>query len=865
MSHAIEIENLIQKLIQQGSAKAIKDARVDHNLRVSLKTISESDTRRTNPFEIYGKATGVVEKLRILNREDVADELDGIVNELKDTSWKWIPETLALLLLLSDRPTIRSIVDERTHHDFEVTALSSLAISVDEDSSTCDESGLWNNVDFSAPDTDDDADSLSTEETKENELLDTPPSDARSFDPQTLIVPQNSGGVPATLSDPYWRGHAGFPSDRFTLTELQATREVLHMLLGLPTSVFTRKAIGTMQFAIEFEVRHVSEVAMLDIWQKFCDVGGQLDLIRYFAKQVEANPVMQRCQSILAQKLGAFEAVVNEEQSRTLDDYEDYVVSLMVLYDKVVQSTLCLRQMHHVLRDLGSEMSADRPLRLLSGLYDATCSAQSIGDEDSYRFLAEIFLECFEMYQRPLRLWIEEGELEDRNQTLFIARNRNAVPLEHLWQEQFSLIRDDKGALLIPNFLQIGANSIFNTGKSVYMLKALGVTGTSIMADRNEEDKMTFSSVCSDHSLLSPFQVLFETAFNEWIERRHHSSSDLLRCHLEKHSKFQDYLDTLEYVYLYRDNSKSDSFLLPIFERLDGRRRHWNDALLLTDLLQYAFGAKRALSPADLIVQVLRSSHNPSSAQPSMKALEILQISYQLPWPIANIIQPASILVYQNIFVFVAQLQRAKFLLHRHKLSKQKSANHWMQATYKIRLLLLHFTDSILTHLLLMVIDPQTIEMRRKMVKAIDIDDMRAMHAEYVRCLEDRCLLTPKHASLKQAIISTLDLTILFSKAISDAGRLDRLGGDTSSVSIRAKHDSSSDDDEDEIAEYPASEVQDASHTAAQVENKLKKIEDTFSQLHNFVTASVRVLSKAEGTLHWEILASNLAASNERD
>ena len=168
-----------------------------------------------------------------------------------------------------------------------------------------------------------------------------------------------------------------------------------------------------------------------------------------------------------------------------------------------------------------------RPFEILERLFTMISDFQSIGDTAAYRYVAEIFFECFQTYLKPIRIWMERGEIESVDDAFFITRNKVDLPLPSLWSDQYILLHNEDGSLHAPSFLRLAAKRIFSTGKSIAFLGALGQAPVVPSAEKI----LDFVSVCSSRSYseLSPFVELFATAFAGWIASKHQPSLSRLR------------------------------------------------------------------------------------------------------------------------------------------------------------------------------------------------------------------------------------------------------------------------------------------------------------------------------------------------
>ena len=874
MAQNDETQSLLESLIV--SYRISKSSRGYSRIKhTATRTVSGKGLQRINQFDVTARLNGLVEKLRILNNDETADALQERLTKLSAFDTKWTPELLSLLLLLSDRPSkllsrrdLGPVNPSSPHKEHE-------SGQIDDESSDEQDTELWKDVNVANdgsdeeyslyPGSDSSGRSEHDSESSHQETLD---SDLAAF-----MVPVRKAELESVNEACYWRqlqrggprrgdGSGDQVRQPLELTELQAIRETLFMLLGLPTAGYR---VDTAENVL-FRIRDEAAGSMQHLLQELCTIGKELGVLRAFVASQEHVPLMQTFQSAIHVCIQQLDCHFNERQKIILDTSRGYIASLMDLLTDTRQKTSHLLLLTPVVRGLDLSTGAQRCFSVLEGLYSLTCSAQSQADATTYEYAANIFFQCFDVYLHPIRQWMEHGELFDHDQLLFIKREGTLTSPEDTWEKQYSLVKSGDGVLAAPNFLHVASKRIFNTGKSVDLLKRLGHMSEEVHS-QNHEKPLNFNTVCvaKDPYMLSPFAELFKSAFDQWVASKHRSSSAILRRYLADQCGLYRSLEALEILYFCKAGNLTSSALTPILERLDLRQRRWNDSAMITDLFRTSFRSADSID----VERITVICGHPKAGDRSMTILDPLRLAFRLPWPIANIIRPTTLSVYNQIFILLMKLQRAKFLLERTIPSKavpKTSLNRHVKLCHGIRARLLHFTNSMLTHLTSMVLDVQTREMRDQMAKAEDIDEMVAVHQTFIDKIENQCFVAAKHGSLKQAIVSTLDLTVV----LFDTVRAMRK--DTDDVrarsSLMAKEDgddvSSSDDEGAETAQSPdvlkrgQEKTGDADVRA--VYEKLTRISTRFTQLHSFIAAGVSSLSKKDTALCWEVLAGNLNA-----
>ena len=880
MAHNANISFLLDRLIQS-SVKNHSNSDIERWKRSALRTLADSHSTRINQFEVTARLEGLEEKWMINNKDSLAKALHARRVELSVNSNDWTPEILSFLLQLSDGPI--------EHPNFEDLALlkpSSAPIKwadiVAEDPFD-DQDGIWENVDFTADDSNDE------------ERPDSLHSDHSVLTPASSVAGQAVEACSETLLEPapniplrviqnarLWNSQQhdksglvceededGRPKE--DLTELQAGREVIFTLLGLPSSIFIQGNEGQISVSKSNFLRHASQESLTGLLQRVAVIASKLLGIRHWVEQDARIPLEQTFQAALASRLANVDRALSAVQSKTLSCDAQQVPSLLELYHKFSSISRFLLQIHDILLELDNTSKFERPIRILECLFDRTCVKQSIGDAEGCEYMATLFFDCFQTYLKPIRLWMEKGQLTGRDGIFFIKKIEKDVQLSSIWRDQYHLIKSSNGELHAPRFLHVAAKKIFDTGKSVDFLKRMGTRSHVLRQDPSGDVAVTYKSVClsSDIDPFSPFAELFDLALNRWIARKHQASLSALRAQFESRCSLQSSLDTLEYIY-FANGALNTDVSNKIFEKIDCGKYRWDDGFVMMELFK---AIPKSISSDRLQVCPRPVTQwEASVARRSMSALEQIGVSYTLPWPVANVIRTDSIGVYQRVSIFLTQLQRAKYLLQRQKIAKgvQAADKEPFLKLYTIRHRLLWLTNTILTYLNDLVLSVATADMRIAMERAEDVDSMIAVHAYYISKLEDQCLLLKKHTSIRQAIISLLDLTVIFSdvqasyvprKILSNSeGRFTDAKFHHCELKEATKQGL---DDQDSDSHSDESGFGSASHVEPPDMEKLNLMLETFGNLHYLITAAVKGLSKTDSAPSWEMFASYLAMGCE--
>ena len=827
----------------------------------AVQLLSNDASGRTNQFEVKARLEGIVEKCRILNNDPLGDALEMRLDELSVVSNQWTPEILSLLLTLSDRPIHNARVEDLPSVKCDPPAELLTWKSIIEEDPLEDQTAIWRDVDFAADSSDEDKDVNSEllESSADEDSLEPSGTEETEVDLEALTMANEKNALEGVSNGQVWReqapkGGKEWPSDEkdaFEVTELTAVREVIFMLLGLPTSIFHHTCDSEFPMIRNVQLRHTSQEPVTHLLNMFLELGQKLSTIRRWLKQDISIPLEQSFQFALETQMKIFHSILHAIEGTTMDISCTIIISLLDVFNKVRVSSRLLLQLHDILVEIMPLGELQRPFRILQSLYSQTCINQKVGDDEGYECMAQVLFQCFRIYLKPIQAWMETGEADMRNPVIFIEKSKEEVKPHSLWQYQYRLLFSADGALKAPQFLHMAGTRILNTGKSVNFLKKLGVDIPMQKIEGDSVPFMSYEDVCliEDPHNLSPFPDLFDTALARWIAGKHRSSSVLLREQLESRCGLQKVLNALEHLYFYSNGALSGKVVHTLFERIECGKQHWNDAFITTALFHEAFAMVDCIDLDRLSVRQCVSKHASNSKGRSMGILENFYVSYILPWPVANIIRPESMTIYQRIFVLLTQTERARFLLQRNKLPIKTS-----NIFYAVHTNLLWFVNTLLSHLTTLVIAVNNATMHHNISFAEDVDAMIAVHQAYIAKLEDQCFLTKSRASLRQAILSILDLAVLFSD----------LQPTLSAQEVKNHHSKSASSSEGEDDDGRPSTDKPIVQSRDQPEERLAQLYEMYRQLLTIVTATVESFSKADGDPTWAILAGNLAFGGVR-
>ncbi|CAN9210269.1 unnamed protein product [Alternaria alternata] len=758
-------DELIQSILRHDPA-ANKQA-YRHAKDIASRNLRGHQYARTNQFDVTATFKGLDEKFRIKNRDDLADALQARLQKLEGYTNKYKPEFLSLLLQLADRPLENTQVEalELLRPPSPPPPLTWAEILEDDPYSDED---IWKDIDYGA-------DSSGDEKIpkKRRKAPSTPPTSFDEddiFDPEACVTSTDKDLVARLEEAQFWTSSVDGGSSDMCITELQAVRETLFMLGGLKTSLYRTDNINICSNST-YLVDNNRSAAVAHLLSQLANIGTQIEAMRRWTvqqrtKQPPASPLIQTFEAAVRKRLLHFDLSLSAMQQRYLIPDAPLSVSLLSLHGDVRALCYSILRLAPIVNGLNQLMMnldpsvLGNPFYHLEALYEQTTLAQMTLEDEIFTYMAEVFFECLQTYLKPIRRWMETGELGPDEENFFVISNDAKSDTASLWHDRFMLRRDPEEGLRLPAFLQPAVKKIFNTGKSVIFLKELGIYDTNLHSSV-VEPRLDRETVCrtSDDVPLSPFPELFQTAFETWIRSKYSVASTVLRQHIFESNGLMRVLHVFEILYLGRNGAVFEDFATTVFERMDAGRRGWNDRYVLTELARGIFST--ILSTPDVEKLVVRSMKAKSHGS-SVKGLAAVSVDYAVSWSIQNIIQRSSVPIYQEIFTFLMQIYRTKYQLQRARI--RASRKTWPAVFFRVLQRLNWFADVLRSYVTETAVYLTTRDMNLAIEKADDIDEMSQIHAQCMEKLQKRALLSKDVKPIHKAIIELLDLGVLLSQ-----------------------------------------------------------------------------------------------------
>ncbi|KAF5535729.1 gamma-tubulin complex [Fusarium napiforme] len=871
MAFAARLGALTGELIEAvTSSSAETNPRFKAQRDAALQRLKSHPYLRTNQFEVEHQLDGLEERFRVNGRDALADALIERREQLQQIHSNFHPEVLYLILELSDQPTYYSKLSDL---DALKTGPSDSEVElrwedIAKEDGWEDDPAIWKTIKY----TDSSDDELYEDDSKSESEASTNPSDVplgRTAE-DLITSPEDMTKLHEIRGAQGWRtekptdasGHAR----KVPVTEFQIVREVLFMLQGLDTTLFGPN--GTVNPA--FQMGHLKWDTHKALLSYFSEAGRQLGILRDFISKPQRASHIQVLQDTVAKRLDDLDRKSTGIESRLVAPENTVVVSLLSIKGELATSLEPLYSLSNIIAQI-QNVPNQGTFRYLELLFDDASMAQLSGKLDVYEFLARIFVECFNVYLRPIRLWMEEGKLITGDKIFFVSQVPSQVSPSKIWREQFRLRRTADGKLHAPNFLQPAAAKIFNAGKNIVILKRLGRWISPGSEWIIQEPPLHYDTLCPKGLELAPFSELFDAAFDAWIQNKYNTSSTTLRNTLFEECGLWSALEAMERLYFMSDGAATEAWTSSLFGKLDALDPNWNNRYSLTSVAQEAFTTlvdmtriSIYISPKGLKVPLLKARDSVKSVLPSTK------VNYRVAWPIRMILSEDSNTQYDAIFTLLLQLKRALYVLHKRKILENYWIDHdnWDERAlyYSLRNNLLWFCTTLQTYLATLVLAPNCAKMRQDMQEAHDVDAMMRVHAAFLKQVVDEACLGSRLTPIRECFLDMLDLAIRLEQAqtvnmtketerMQQFSRLStrNLSPTPGTPGLKSKYVDSSDEEDD--GERDRSRTLKMGKPFMTV---LKEIKSDYDRHLRFVCGGLRSVARATSdaqSAKWDILA----------
>ncbi|KAK1718656.1 Spc97/Spc98 family protein [Colletotrichum lupini] len=874
-------DELVEVIITSTPDKHISRERFNLLRESSHRSLKHHNFLRTNQFDIDKQLVGLEERFRVHHREGLADAFKERLDALSEFRTKWHPDILHFLLELSDKPTQKTRLSDlellrEPEKDLEPPLRWE---DIAKEDGWHEEAEIWNTIDYSDHYGDEygEAKSDTSSVSGETSLSTLDTSVGRR--PEAFEIASSDEAALKVVQDSQaWRvkGKKTASSARpqkVAITEFQAMREALFMLQGLPTTLFQKDGLADPAYQIS-SLEWDTHKALVS---SFAESGRQVSQIRTFSKRPQTAPLFQVFRDNVIACLQSFDERLSNIQSSLAVAREDTVISMAAVLEELRPRMEPLVSLSEIIRQLYDPANGGA-FRFLELVYDEISRAQLSGRDSTYDFLGRIFFNCFQVYLRPIRLWMSEGQLVPGDKIFFVSESPTQVPLRQVWQEQFKMRRTSEGVLHAPSFLQPSVGKIFTAGKSIVVLKHLGKFDALRQLWDDHEPPLTFEAVCPPGLELAPFPELFTSAFTLWMQSKYHATSETLKQALFDSCNLESNIGALHHLFLMADGAAADEFCKGIFARLDALRPDWHDRYSLTGLAQEAFSPRVDTTRLFVTVRIEGQKKSVVAGRDLIRtALPEITLQYRLPWPVQLVVTEDTAAQYQAVFTFLMQIRRAIGLIQRNRILEELASRSdvWGSKAlyYLLRSKLMWFCNCIQTYLATLVLAPYTESLRWKMREAYDVDAMIRLHEAFVKQVIDAACLGRKLDPIRSGILDIMDLAAKLEDAQSasvaeeaeeqqELSRLSIMSSPMKASPRRRKPAVYAEDSDDEGAERLGTRTKRGAINAGKGYLEcLREIKTDFERHLKFICGGLRGVARAssdEAAVKWDLLAEML-------
>ncbi|KAF2153433.1 hypothetical protein K461DRAFT_293698 [Myriangium duriaei CBS 260.36] len=653
MAHITQIaddcRHLVSRIIEQ-NGHSISESALEQQYKVALRDVRATHYPRTNQFDIEKRLDGLEEKFSVLNNDALSEALKRTRGELAATSYKYSPEILSLLLLLSDRPAEKTRIEDLSAKlpVLDYPSLTWQDILADDPQT---EAGIWDYIEHGSHSSEyishDEGHFVSKSATLEEDgFLE------RDLHRQLLLTHSATDAVQDVLS--LRNNAAKAKSESTTTSDIQVIRYIIRSLQGLPAVSNTTGGSGLTSDHFGPKTLHT----ILKTVQEYSD---NINWLLNWAHQDSTDALTQRLKHAALRWLQDVDVRLSRIEERCMDQDIDMTLSLQSVVDDI---TMALRPVVHLSELVQRSIDIKAPWQTLDALYNE-CALLDISNQISLlRSFSELFRSCLLIYLKSFELWMSSGSLERPfKQDFFISKVNQGQSDKSgtLWHGHFRITARDGTPDVVP-FLAGQAEKIFRCGKSAAFQRALGQE-----PEKTPEAALYFTEEAIVHpaedNYLSTFTDRFQLCLQAWLQDSFHVSAGRLNQILLSQHCLIEVIESVGKIMLGGDGAGMDNFGYALYEYVDAGIVIGDiGQSTLTALAQNAFDDH--LRPAQLDGSLVICKSGGTDQDP-IGAMSGFEVKLRFPWPLQNISREPEPIICQRAFPVLLGLHRA-----RHKLAQ---------------------------------------------------------------------------------------------------------------------------------------------------------------------------------------------------
>lgn len=758
---------------------------------------------RTNQFEVSTQLEGLEEKFRVLNRDDLADELYSRMRLLGGYQQKWIPDVLDLLLHLSDNPVHKSKVEDLQGLRQAPPSPPRLKwVDIDREDPFDRDDPIWRDTVFTGYSSEEEDAPAGPESLGDSGEESNWPVLATDRYPLESIHRGEGEDLVRSLKDTQFWNKSG--RDFIIISEADIVKETLLVLLGLPSSIYWRVG-NVIELDKRFILGHASSDALRDVEQCVSDLVHQVDSVRAFVGQPQTVEYVQTLQDGVSEHLQRFDQELSGMQSDILTGNLSGSLTVLNLLQKIKDAADSVLHLAMLVQDARFQ----EPVQTLERLFDLTCEDQALGNSEWFTLLSTLFANTFKRFLASLQKSLDEGR------------------------------RKDGAGLSLPEFLRDSSPALRKIAKTRLALE-------EVTAFRSPPQQMpNFEGISTD---LESFKGAIKRIYSRYLDSQLATLSTLVKAEIG--SRVTQNLKILEYIYLARDISITEALDRIIFRRILKHGGTWNDRFAFADRVRGVYAKVPHIEIYSLSVRPVTRSQGriTKHGDSALDLVGKMSVVYGLRPPVSTIIPREALTRYQDAARMLLQLRWAKKCLEQISYDDDRPPSYILAS---IRHLSLFAVNTVYDHITSYTIEALSMRMFEAMDDALDIDDVTHAHESFLAELEDQLLLSERLSPLKDALLNLLSLCGELSDLVSPsktAGPRDQLDIDEETSS-----DISSDSNETHATVRRGAK----SVSGPAIADQLGDIKARFDKHMLFLVAGLKSAGRVQNS-GWDILAGKL-------
>ncbi|KAI0797115.1 Spc98 family-domain-containing protein [Abortiporus biennis] len=445
--------------------------------------------------------------------------------------------------------------------------------------------------------------------------------------------------------------------------------------------------------------------------------------------------------------------------------------------------------------DLPSRMApAALTALLLNSLLSAARESSSMGDEITSAALVSVISHSAEPIWAMIGRWLKDGmPIRDVagpldhtkmriDEEFFIEDNELALLDPDFWADGF-VLRDGDGysgdseevpgrPTAVPMFLQHSAEHVLSAGKSIGLLRALGLSSVCEEGGKWLDEWLSFKTLlhrASQVTLHMSIDDFSRVVYDELLVSCQKAQAMLTNVLVDECDLWL-HLSAMEDLFLMRKGDTMSNLVDVLFARMDSPLSWTDFHFLNTAFRDVIEGSPQKWIDPSLVRFSYRGGKDKHISR-TIRAIDGLLIEYAVPFPLTYIFGPKTMQAYSSIFGLVLQIRRAKSALEKilvrsiiEKIPQLRTnLGSDLKMFYAMRGKLSWFVNALLNFICTNVLHTQVLAFHEALKEAKSLDDMISMHEIHLDKLEGRCLLQKNTLALHRAVLSILDMTLYFS------------------------------------------------------------------------------------------------------